>query len=377
MDSRTDALAAAMREADPSSLSAGERLRRDFGADDAAWALGQVALRRAGRAKFARADEMLFTRAGLEQASRERVARWRAERFVAAGVSEVWDLGCGIGADAMAFAEAGLRVIAVEADAETAEVARHNLSLVGDCDVRVGLAEDHDVPEGAAVFLDPARRTARGRTWNVADFTPDWSFVSSMLESDRFVCVKLGPGVPKELIPDGVRAGWVSDHGDVVEATLWNRLRSGTEAVVLPHELLAPNAARGVDVRPLGRYLIEPDGAVIRAGLIAEIAPNADLWLLDEHTAYLSSDVRIESPFAATFEVDDVLPFDVRKLRRYLADRGIGTVEIKKRAIDVDPAALRKQLKPRGKGSATVILARTIEGTMAIIAHRSAASERR
>ena len=363
------ALEEAMAEADPTSLAAGERLRRVFGPEEAAWALGQVALRRKAIAKFPRAAEMLFTRDGLEQASRAPVAAWRAARFAEAGVREVWDLGCGIGADAMAFAEAGLRVIGVEADPATVEVAAHNLALVGG-EARLGLAEETEVPEGAAIFLDPARRTTAGRTWNVADFTPPWQFVLDQLASDRFVCVKLGPGVPKELIPDGVRAGWLSERGDVVEATLWNRLPASTEAVVLPHELIAPDRPRELETRPAGRYLIEPDGAVIRAGLITEIAPGSPLWLLDPHTAYLSSDEPIDSPFGTTFEVDEVLPFDVRVLRRWVADRGVGTLEIKKRAIDVDPAALRKQLKPKGRAAATIILARTVEGTKALIAHR-------
>ncbi|AQP47788.1 hypothetical protein BW730_10085 [Tessaracoccus aquimaris] len=369
MGFRDEALAAAMREPDPGSLAAGERLRRDFGVDDAAWALGQVALRRKGRSKFSRADEMLFTRDGLEQASRQAVARWRAARFVAAGVTEVWDLGCGIGADSMAFAEAGLRVVAVDADPATAEVAAHNLALVGGGEARVGLAEEQRLPDGAAVFLDPARRTARGRTWQVADFTPPWEFVLDALASERFVCVKLAPGVPKELIPQGARSGWVSEHGDVVEATLWNRLPVGVEAVVLPHELEGP-AERDLDVAPVGGYVIEPDGAVIRAGLISEVAPGQPLWLLDPHTAYLSSDEPVDSPFATTFAVDSVLPFDVRAVRRYVAEGGIGTLEIKKRAIDVDPAALRRQLRPKGKAAATLILARTVEGTKAIFAHR-------
>lgn len=371
MQAREEALAAAMGEADPSSLAAGERMRRRFGPDDAAWALSQVALRRRGRAKFERAGQMLFTRDGLEQASRATVARWRAARFVEAGVEEVWDLGCGIGSDAMAFAEAGLRVVAVDADPEVAAVAAHNLALAGGGEVRVGRAEEAEIPDAAAVFLDPARRTARGRTWNVADFTPPWAFVQEQLASARFVCVKLGPGVPKELIPDGVRACWVSEHGDVVEAGLWNRLSPGPEAVVLPHELLAAEPARELEVRALGRYVIEPDGAVIRAGLIAGIAPSADLWLLDPHTAYLSSDEPVDSPFATRFTVLDVLDYDVATLRRYVADHGIGTLEIKLRAVEVDPAALRRQLKPKGKGAATLILARTPSGTRAIVASRA------
>ncbi|WP_226966246.1 class I SAM-dependent methyltransferase [Tessaracoccus defluvii] len=229
MSARDDALAAAMAEPDPSSLAAAARLRRSFDADDAAWALAQAALRRSAAGRFARADEMLFTRAGLEQATREPVARWRAARFVAAGVTQVWDLGCGIGLDSMAFAEAGLRVVAVEADGETAAVAAHNLALVdGDAEVRVGFAEEAAVPPGAAVFLDPARRTAKGRTWNVADFTPPWDFVLGHLASERFVAVKLGPGLPKELIPPVCwRAGRAT-------AATWSRRRCGTDWAPAP-----------------------------------------------------------------------------------------------------------------------------------------------
>ena len=409
---RWEALTEAMREADPTSLGAGERLRRRFGAEDAAWALGQAALRRRAAPKFERADEMLFTRDGLEQATRRAVARWRARRFADAGVTEVWDLGCGIGADAMAFVEAGLRVVAVDADPETAAVAAHNLSLVScslsqpharsavaaskGVEVRVGLAEEQEPPPGAAVFLDPARRTARGRTWNVADFTPSWDFVLAQLASDRFVCVKLGPGVPKEIIPDDVQAAWVSESRDVVEASLWNRLPAGPAAVVLgegretiihrpvdagsagggeaPLDAVLAGAGQpgrgGLPVRPLGRYLIEPDGAVVRAGLFEELAPAHDVWLLDPHIAYLSADEPLSSPLATCFEVREVLDYDRKALRRWVADRGVGTLEIKKRGIDVDPAALRRELRPKGKASATLVLARTVDATLAISVER-------
>lgn len=370
MSEREAALVAAAAETDPSSLAAAQRLRASFGPEVAAWALTQAVLRRRGRAKFARADEMLFTPDGVEQATRDAVRRWRAEIFREAGVETVWDLGCGVGADAMAFAEAGMTVHAVDADPVTAEVASHNLALVGAGSAQVARAEDVDVPLSDAVFLDPARRTAKGRTWNVADFTPPWDLVLGHLASERFVCVKLGPGLPKELIPDGVHATWVSDGGDVVEVALWNRQPPGRSAVLLggaePHLLTGP--APEAEVRPLGRYLYEPDGAVIRAGLVTAIDPR--LWLLDPHVAYLSSDEPIDSPFLTRFEVVEVLDYSVKALKAYVRAEGIGTLEIKKRAIEVDPAELRKRLKPSGTASATVILARTVEGTKAVIARR-------
>lgn len=367
---RTRALEMAMAEADPASLGAAGRLRKAAAPEIAAWALTQAGLRRKARAKFPRADEMLFTVDGLEQATRERVRRWRAQRFRSdSGV--IWDLGCGIGADAMALADAGFEVRAVEADAATAEAATHNLALVGAAPATHGLAEEVAVGAADAVFLDPARRTARGRTWNVADFTPAWDFVLGLLASDRFVCVKLGPGLPKELIPDGVQACWVSDAGDVVEVSLWNRLPAGPCAVVLPgHVLTGPEEPRELDIRPVGRYLIEPDGAVIRSGLLAEIAPDHDIWLLDRHIAYLSADEPVPGPFGTCFEVLEVHDYDRKLLRRLVREKGIGTLEIKKRGIDVDPAALRRELRPKGRASATVVLARTVDGTKALFVRR-------
>ena len=390
---RMAALEAATAEADPSSLAAAERLRRSFPAEEVAWAVTQASLRRRAEAKFSRAAEMLFTPAGLEQASREPVARWRAQRFAEAGVEEVWDLGCGIGSDAMACADLGLRVVAVEADADTAAVARHNLALAGGGTVVLGRAEDARPPADAAVFLDPARRTARGRSWNVADFTPSWDFVLGQLAGERFACVKLGPGVPKELIPDGVQTVFVSHRGDVVEASLWNRLPAGSRAVVIGrasaatltvsgalgsgapgpvHTVreLTPDARRPLHVLPVGRYVLEPDGSVIRAGLIDAIAPEHELWLLDPHTAYLSSDGPLSSPYATCFEVLEVLDYDVKRLRGWVREHAVGTVEIKKRGLDVDPAALRRQLKPKGPNAATVILARTVDGAKALVCSR-------
>lgn len=392
--SREEAIAAATAEADPSSLAAGERLRKKFGPELSAWALTQVELRRAAATKLDRASAMWFTRAGMEQATRTPVARWRAQRFVDAGVKRVWDVGCGIGSDAMAFAEAGLEVIAVDADPETVEIATHNLSLVGGEPARLARAEELVIPAEDAVFLDPARRTARGRTWNVADFTPPWELVLAYYESSRFVCVKLGPGVPKELLPDEGERSWVSVAGDVVEASIWNQLEAATAAVRLepcetnpagtPQGTVENGAAiwslrrpRGglegpapLPVATPGKYIAEPDGAALRAGLIPEAVGEAEAWLLADGVGYVSSDHPILNPWTTTFEVIDVLPYDRKVLQRYVREHAIGTLEIKKRAIDVDPAQLRKQLKPKGPNAATIILTPTIDGARVIVAKR-------
>lgn len=370
------ALAAAAAEAEPTSLGAAERLRRDFAPELAAGALTQVALRRNAAGKFPRAEEMFLTSDGLQQATRPAVAAWRARRFAEAGVAEVWDLGCGLGADSMAFQQAGVTAQGVEADATTAAFATANLALVGGPAVVNSFAEDVRVPDGAGVFLDPARRTSRGRTWDVADFTPPWSLVEEYLDSAHFTCVKLGPGLPKELIPDDVAATWVSEKGSVAEVSLWNGLEPGYSAVVLPRdgsdpvEVRAPSVPRELPVRRVGRFVVEPDNAIIRAGLVTEVAPGQDVWLLDPHLAYLSSDQVVDTPLADCFEVTAVLPYDTRAIRAHVREHRIGTLEIKVRGIDVDPAALRRKLKPAGPGSATLLLSRTPDGAVAVVAKR-------
>ncbi len=380
-DEGAAAMCAASAEADPDSLSAASRLRSRFGPELAAATLAQTSLRRRAQAKFgAEAAQIWFTTDGLEQASRPEVAAWRAARLAAAGVRRVIDFGCGIGADARAFLAAGMTVTAVELDPQTAALAAANLPgaevLVGDAtQLAPGLLAAADAT--TAVFVDPARRTDRGRSWRVADFNPAWPFVLELLAGRLPVCVKLGPGLPRELIPAGVEACWVSHHGDVVEAGLWrldvqqSRASRGMSAAVLlpgPHRLEAQLDAGRLPVRAAGGYLLEPNGAVIRARALNRIDPQA--WLLDPEVAYLSTDHPVASPFASCFEVLQTLDAGEKTLRAWVRDNRVGVLEIKKRALDVDPAALRRRLKLSGPNQATLILARTVAGARAFVVRR-------
>lgn len=365
-------LDAAAAEADPDSLGAAERLRRLATPEQAAAALTQVALRRKAVGKFGeRAASLFFTPDGLEQATRADVARWRAQRFASAGATRVIDLGCGIGADALALLDAGLEVAAVEADPATAVLAEANFGrpvLVGDAtELAAGLLAD-----GAAVFLDPARRTASGRSWRVEDLSPPWDFATDLLEG-RVGCLKAAPGLPASFIPTSAAAVWVSHRGDLVETSLW----SGTgapgsrTALLLPSgdELDAGDRAEP-QVGTLARFLYEPDPAVIRSGAVAALADQLDAHALAARVAYLTADSFAPTSFATAFEVLDSMPFDERTLRAWVRNHGIGTLEIKVRGMDVDPAALRRRLKPKGRAAATLVLTPTARGARALVGRR-------
>lgn len=373
------ALALAGEQDDPSSLAAAQRVRRDFPPDQASAVLTQVELRRRAGSKFgAMADHLFFTPAGLEQATRGSVADWRALRFRAAGASSVVDVGCGLGADSLAFLAQGMAVTAIESDAVTAIFAAANLgpqAQVIHADVTAGLGRSvltDALDSHAAVFVDPARRTGRGRTWRTSDFTPAWDYSLNLLHG-RTGCVKAAPGLPKELIPDSVSVVWVSHRHDVVETSLWSGVGEPgrRSALLLPavHELVLDGRAPA-QIGPIERFVYEPDPAVIRAGGVDELAAQLGAHRLAEGIAYLSAAEWTPTVFATTFEVSQVLDYDEKVLRAWVKDNQIGILEIKTRGIDVDPAALRRRLHPKGRGSATLILSPTAKGSRAMVGTR-------
>ncbi|MFG6492116.1 SAM-dependent methyltransferase [Microbacterium sp. P03] len=352
-------------------------------------AVGQARLRAKARGKFAEfADRMLFTRAGLEQATRLSIAARHAGRFREAGVTAVADLGCGIGGDALGFAALGLRVHAVDADEVTAAIAAYNLAPFGDAvTVQHARAEDVDLAarfaapgERGAVWLDPARRTAgHSETSRVRpeDYTPslEWAFA---LAERMPTGIKLGPGFDRSALPPHVEAQWVSADGSTIELVLWSGTlaRDGVRRAALvvrgdsAHELTAAKDAADEPVRALGAYLHEPDGAVIRARLIGDVARALQAGMVADGIAYLTSDAALTSPFVSSFRVREQLPADVKALARALRQRGIGTLEIKKRGVDIDPAVLRKSLKLSGDASATLFVTRIDGRRVALLADR-------
>jgi hypothetical protein len=190
--------------------------------------------------------------------------------------------------------------------------------------------------------------------------------------------IKLGPGIDRELIPHDAEAQWVSIDGDVVELVLWfgTLAREGIRraaTVIGSHgsaELVAEGDSDDLEVRDLGKFMYEPDGAVIRARLIGDLGRHIGAGMVSKGIAWLTSDIAVDSPFASRFRVTECIPYDVKTLKKLIAARGIGTLEIKKRGIDVDPAALRKTLAPKGKAAATVILTRVGGRRSALLVER-------
>jgi protein-L-isoaspartate O-methyltransferase len=348
----------------------------------AAAALTQSRLRARARAKFGEfAETMLFTQDGLEQATRLAVAARHARRYAAAGVTRVADLCCGVGGDAMALGGLGLEVLAVERDEATAACATVNLRHLPGVRVRHGDALAVDlVAEGVdAVYCDPSRRDAGGRrVFDPDACSPPLGAVLALQATLPELGVKVAPGIPHAALPADVHAQWVSIDGAVVEAGLWfGRLAPegpGRSALLLgpagattltyagpPQAAVAP-----APVGELEAYLYEPDGAVIRAGLLDRVCEAVGGHLVDPSIAYVTAAHLVPTPLAVGYRVLDRMPFSLKRLRAYLRSRSVGRVTIKKRGTAVDPAELRRRLDLRGPHDATLVLTR-VAGAQAVL----------
>ncbi|MCA9969703.1 MAG: methyltransferase domain-containing protein, partial [Anaerolineales bacterium] len=314
-------------------------------------------LRQAAAAKFSRAAQMYFTRAALEQATSEAVALHRARRFAAAGVAQIADLGCGIGGDALALA-AHAEVTGVDWDPVRLAMAQENVRAYGNGarfhPLQADLLELTPLPV-TGLFFDPARRDEQGRRFHsVADYQPPLHWIHRWRTWVGETAVKVSPAIADEEVPPDAEVEFISVAGDVKDGVLWfGDLRTGAarQATLLPgpHVLTSADLPAGaVPVTAPGAYLYEPDKAVIRAHLVEALAVKLAATKVDDDIAYLTADAALETPFATCHAVEDVLPFQLKRLRAYLRARGVGRVTIKKRGSPLAPEELAQQLRLKG-----------------------------
>jgi hypothetical protein len=371
-----------------------QRLREaGFEPELVAAALNQSRLRARATDKFGEfARGMVLTSDGLEQATRLAVAAQHAQRFRAAGIHTVHDLGCGIGADAMAMAGLDLRVRAIDADEVTAAIAAVNLRHWPDSTAAYGTVEGFTAPAGAGApgvgaWLDPARRTpgvadVAGRTrrlFSLADISPSWDTVQAVARALPATGAKLSPGLPHAAVPAGAEAQWTSWDGEVVECAVWwgplvrhagrtaAVLRHGSPAVVVTAGAEEPVAL--TNLAEVGPWLYDPDRAVLRAGLVSALTDATGGVEVDAGVGYVTSTRPVDVPFARRYAVVEAMPFNVKALRGWLRDRGIDRLTIKKRGVSVDADLLRRQLRlpPKGRTEATVVLTRVRSNQVALV----------
>ncbi|GAA3541972.1 hypothetical protein GCM10022222_27040 [Amycolatopsis ultiminotia] len=355
-------------ELDASRVADVAAARRAVGERHAAAVLETVALRRKSVAKIVDSGEWLFTSDALQQASATPVARHRARRL--AGLA-VHDVTCSVGADLVELSRAAPAVLGSDVDPVRLEMAQHNASVAGVAPLVSRADALRPVSRDAAVVADPARRDSAGRrVWRPADFLPPLDELVTAYPG-RVLSVKCAPGMDFAIAPWAEEVELVSLDGQVREACLWRGLSTGVtrRATVLRSDgaqwTLTDAEPDEVPAKAAGEWLVDPDGAVVRAGLVRHYAARHGLWQLDERIAYLTGDA--PPPGVRAFRVLEQLPYREKPLGAVLRRLGVGRLEILVRGLDVDPDALRRRLKPRGHEESTVVLTRIGRSPVAFV----------
>ena len=351
-------------------LALGTRLRQRFPPELVAAALGQQELRTRAAAKFTRAADMFFTRAGWEQASAEMVSQHRSHRY--RGSVRIADLCCGIGGDLVALAT-DAHVLAVDRDPVHLWMARQNArvySVDGNVETRDADVRDVDLSGVDAVFIDPARRSAAGRT-RVGESEPPVGWCLELHSAVDRVGIKAAPGLPHDRVPAGWEMEFVAVDRDLKEAVLWSPglATAATRATVLPagDTMMAGPGGDPVEVGDPSEYLLDPNPSVTRAGLVEDLARDLGAHKIDDQIAFLTSDAELHSPFARTLRVLDSGPWNQKQLPERLRRLDIGAVDIRRRGLAGDVDALHRKLKLSGSRRATLVMTRARDRPWALI----------
>lgn len=313
-----------------------------------------VQARRAGKLP----ENWLMDSESVQQATPPVVAAWRAEVLKAAGVEAAVDVTCSIGTELHALANAGLRALGGDLDHQRLRMARFNVPEVPVARMdalRPAFVDDltsgtlkSGMPRSGVVVADPARRNSSGRIAKLEDLQPP---LPELMDCYDNLVVKCAPGIDYSEFDGHVEV--VSVDGGVKETCLYSPaiLGRGRRAVMMGassvKETVTSDEPETDRVGGAGRYIVDPDGAIVRAGLVRQYAARHGLWQLDPHIAYLTGD---ELPAGVRgFEVIEVVP--LKKARPALVTLGAKSVEILVRGVDVDPDELRKKWKLK-KGSA-------------------------
>jgi hypothetical protein len=354
----------------PLSPAALEKLRKQLGGtvatQRAAVAFELAELRRRGVNKFTRAAQMFFTRKGLEQSTDEWIARYKALRLDAflSPSQSVLDACCGVGGDMVGGASPR---IGVDSDAILTAYAARNAAVYGvEATVVTTTLTADNLPECDAWHADPDRRVGGRRSTQPDLHEPSLATLAAWRVRTPAAAIKLAPAAQ---LPDDWQAEceleWISRAGECRQLVAWagplahdpgkrratKVLNDGTVASFVGK----PDAVCGLAPK-LGAWIHDFDPAVLAAGLDGALAARHALSRCATRVAYFTSDAAVDDQLVASFRVLEVAPLSRKRLADWVATHNVGTLEIKCRGVDVRPEALRREIKPKGDASATLLI---------------------
>ncbi|MHB8970980.1 MAG: THUMP-like domain-containing protein [Pirellulaceae bacterium] len=365
------------------SVAQVRQLRQALTAERTRLVLEQSELRRRAVVKFESAARMFFTRAGLEQATDQWIARQKARRFPTGRA--VADLCCGLGGDLFGLA-AQSQATGVDLNPLHTLLAEANTRVLGldACVLETADAAQWPLEQCQAWHMDPDRRPQGQRTAQLAASEPSLDTIRRLLNVHPQAALKLAPAA--DLPADWQAAAerqWIGSGRECRQQVAWFGMLAEhpgkrSAIVVDRHGQVSPllvgqEEAPGRIATTVARFVYEPHACVVAARLTHTLASQFGLDAIDPQVAYLTGDLPIADLRLSTFEVQDVLPFDLRRLRKIVRERRVGKLEVKKRGVAVDPAAVQRQLRGPGDEEAVLLLTPHAGCVRAILARRVAA----
>ena len=293
-------------------------------------------------------SDWLMDADSAQQATPVEVAAYRAEFLAEQGVSSVHDITCSIGTEGL---DSPLDYFGSDLDESRVRMARHNLSST-----KIFRADALTTTTTADVLLaDPARRAGGRRITRPEDLVPPLPEVVDK-HRGKELAIKCAPGLDFSEWNGLVTVASVD--GGVKEACLYTPgLGTGRRAVMIRgHKLdvLDDKETNLPEAGEIGSYLIDPDGAIVRSGLVRHYAAREGLHQIDERIAYLTGERIPEG--TSGFPFIEKVP--LKRLKSVLKSYDAGSLEILVRGVEVDPDQLRKKMKLKGKKPFAVIITR-------------------
>jgi len=354
----------------------------------------QAELRNRLVVRWGDAPKWLLTRDGIEQATHPIVRKWRSEKLKSLGVQTIADFGCGLGFESASFADAGMKVIAVERDIEVHAIAQKNLKPI---DVhRFDLVKDTEYLDSVlddveSVFIDPARRDPKaarnisGNTGNrinrPSEWSPSWEWILGLGKRKPKLVAKVAPGIDHEILPADCHTYWFAIRGTLVEASVWFNgfgIKPGKTAIAIDrygeYVELSDTDPTSDRVGAIGKFVLDASPAITRAGLVQQLAAKTNSHRIDEHLGFLSLDEEPgDSGLFISYEVLETMEFDEKQIADALKAHNAYDVQIISRGYRGDVDALTKKLKKGLAGDKLVclLLARIGDKTTAILSQRT------
>lgn len=333
-------------------------------------AVEQIAVRRRLRDKlpewYAEPDLIMGGKIPAEQCSSELTARYKRELVAGRTLA---DLTGGMGVDFYYMSKGLEAAVYIERQPHLCQMARHNFAVLGIDQAEVVEGDGMQLlPAADTIYLDPARRAADGsRVYDLSACEPDVvAHRERLMERCRRLVIKISPMADLNRVlrqmPGISQIHVLAVRGECKELLLVLDRDSEVEQVpvfcvdfkavgkiVFQFTCQEEKDARSEFAETCGRYLYEPDVAVMKAGAFKCVGQRYGVRKLEVNShLYTSEDLNTEFP-GRIFEIEEVIPFASKTLKNLRRTIPQANITVRNFPLTADKLRARTGLRDGGE----------------------------